>query len=177
MMCAIRPPTCAIRPLTHADWERVRAIYEEGIATGDATFETEAPGWEAWDRNHLAGCRFVAERDGRVVGWAALAPVSGRCVDGGVAEVSVYVGSEARGGGVGTALLAALVEASEREGLWTLQAGIFPENEVSVHLHEREGFRRVGTRERLGRLEGRWRDVLLLERRSATVGVEADRDR
>ena len=177
MMCAIRPPTCAIRPLTTADWERVRAIYEEGIATGDATFETEASGWEAWDRSHLAGCRLVAERAGRVVGWAALAPVSGRCVYGGVAEVSVYVGADARGGGVGTALLVALVEASEREGLWTLQAGIFPENEASVRLHERRGFRRVGTRERLGRLDGRWRDVLLLERRSATVGVEPDQGR
>ena len=159
-----------IRPLVAADWGRVRVIYEEGIATGDATFETEAPDWAAWDENHLAACRIVAELGGRVVGWVALAPVSGRCVYGGVAEVSVYVGAEARGRGVGGALLAELVAASERAGLWTLQAGIFPENEASVRLHERTGFRRVGTRERLGRLAGRWRDVLLLERRSATVG-------
>lgn len=160
-----------IRPLLAEDWRRVRAIYEEGIATGDATFETEAPDWAAWDENHLTTCRIVAEVGGRVVGWAALAPVSGRCVYGGVAEVSVYVGAEARGRGVGGALLAELVAASERAGLWTLQAGIFPENGASVRLHERAGFRRVGTRERLGRLEGRWRDVLLLERRSAAVGT------
>lgn len=163
-----------IRPLRPEDWDRVRAIYEEGIATGDATFETEAPDWEAWDAGHLDSCRIVGVRDGAVAGWAALAPVSGRCVYGGVAEVSVYVGREARGAGVGTALLAALVAASERAGLWTLQAGIFPENEASVRMHERAGFRRVGRRDRLGRLHGRWRDVLLLERRSPRVGVDDD---
>ena len=161
-----------IRALLPEDWNRVRAIYEEGIATGDATFETEAPGWDAWDAGHLEDCRIVGMRDGAVVGWAALAPVSGRCVYGGVAEVSVYVSEDARGGGVGTALLAALVAASERAGLWMLQAGIFPENEASIRMHERVGFRRVGTRERLGRLAGRWRDVLLLERRSPRVGLD-----
>ena len=156
----------SIRPLLRADWDPVRRIYEEGIATGDATFETEAPAWESWDADHLDDCRFVAEQGQRVVGWAALAPVSGRCVYGGVAEVSVYVGGDARGGGIGLRLLNALVESSERAGLWTLQAGIFPENAASLRIHERAGFRRVGRRERLGRLHGRWRDVLLLERRS-----------
>ena len=166
------PAILEIRSLSHGDWEAVRTIYEEGIATGDATFETEAPGWESWDANHLDGCRLVAEREGRVVGWAALAPVSGRCVYGGVAEVSVYVDAAARGGGIGLRLLNALVESSERVGLWTLQAGIFPENVASLRIHERAGFRHVGRRERLGRLDGRWRDVLLLERRSPLVGTE-----
>lgn len=155
------------------DRERVLEIYAEGIATGDATFETEVPGWEAWDRSHLDACRLVAEEDGRVVGWAALSPVSDRCVYGGVAEVSVYVGAGVRGRGVGTGLLGALVESSEEEGIWTLQAGIFPENEGSVDLHRRCGFRVVGRREKLGELGGRWRDVLLMERRSDVVGVEA----
>lgn len=155
------------------DRERVLEIYAEGIATGDATFETEVPGWEAWDRSHLDACRLVAEADGRVAGWAALSPVSDRCVYGGVAEVSVYVGADARGRGVGTGLLEALVESSEEEGIWTLQAGIFPENEGSVELHRRCGFRVVGRREKLGKLGGRWRDVLLMERRSDVVGVEA----
>lgn len=161
-----------IRPLQPEDWDRVRTIYEQGIATGDATFETEAPEWLVWDRNHLAACRFVAERDGHIAGWAALAPVSERCVYGGVAEVSLYVAEDARGGGIGAILLAALVESSEGEGMWTLQAGVFPENEASIRIHERAGFRRVGRRERLGRLAGQWRDVLLLERRSLRVGVE-----
>ncbi|WP_419167088.1 N-acetyltransferase family protein [Candidatus Palauibacter sp.] len=162
-----------IRPLLPKDWNRVRTIYEQGIATGDATFETTAPSWEAWSENHLEGCRIVGVSGGRIVGWAALAPVSERCVHGGVAEVSVYVDADARGGGVGQVLLAALVEASERAGIWTLQAGIFPKNEASVRIHERAGFRQVGRRERLGRLAGRWRDVLLLERRSPSVGIDA----
>ena len=160
-----------IRRLRPGDWDPVRRIYEEGIATGDATFETESPGWESWDASHLENCRLVAELEGRVVGWAALAPVSGRCVYGGVAEVSVYVGGDARGGGIGLRLLSALVESSERAGLWTLEAGIFPENVASLRIHERAGFRRVGRRERLGRLDGRWRDVVLLERRSPLVGT------
>jgi phosphinothricin acetyltransferase len=151
----------------------VRAIYEEGIATGDATFEQEPPPWEAWDRSHLPACRLVGEQAGRVVGWAALSRVSDRCVYGGVAEVSVYVAAGARGQGIGRALLQALVEESERQGLWTLQAGVFPENLASVRIHERCGFRVVGRREKLGRMRDRWRDVLLLERRSARVGVDA----
>jgi phosphinothricin acetyltransferase len=160
----------AIAALVAADWADVARIYAEGIATGVATFETELPAWEEWDRAHLPEHRLLARDDGRVVGWAALASVSSRCVYTGVAEVSVYVAADARGRGVGTALLAALVESSDAGGLWTLEAGILPENEASVRMHERCGFRVVGRRERLGRMRGEWRDVLLLERRSAVAG-------
>jgi phosphinothricin acetyltransferase len=153
------------------DWETVQAILLEGIATSLATFETEAPGWEAWDRGHRPDCRLVARSGERVVGWAALSPVSGRCVYGGVAEVSVYVASSARGLGVGTRLLQRLVAESEQAGIWTLQAGIFPENTASLALHQACGFRTVGRRERLGQLQGVWRDVVLMERRSKVVGL------
>ncbi|HEX4076815.1 MAG TPA: GNAT family N-acetyltransferase [Candidatus Acidoferrales bacterium] len=153
------------------DWPAVREIYLEGIATGSATFEKSAPEWSAWDAAHLKTCRFVARARGDVLGWAALSPVSGRCVYSGVAEVSVYVAERARGRGIGGKLLAALIEASEREGVWTLQAGIFPENVASIALHERAGFRVIGKREKLGSMDGRWRDVALLERRSKVVGV------
>jgi len=153
------------------DWEAVARIYAEGIATGHATFEREVPGREAWDRDHLRAPRLVA-RDGEIVlGWAALAPVSGRCVYGGVGEISVYVATAARGRGVGKALLNGLIRGAEREGIWTLQAGIFPENVSSLALHRACGFREVGRRERIGQLDGRWRDVVLLERRSRVVGV------
>ena len=158
--------------MTPDDWPRVKAIYEEGIATGDATFETRAPSWEGWDEKFIQDCRLVAEVNGEVAGWAGLSHVSDRCVYGGVAEVAVYVASEARGQGMGTLLLKALVEASEEVGLWTLQAGIFTENVGSVRIHERCGFRLVGIRERLGKMGGRWRDVLLLERRSTRVGAD-----
>ena len=157
-----------------ADWPAVRSIYEAGIATGNATFQTEAPTWEAWGAGHLASCRLVArDSDGAVVGWAALSPVSARPVYRGVAEVSVYVAEDARGRGVGRRLLEALIAASEHDGRWTLQAGVFPENEASVALHTACGFRVVGRRERPGRLRGVWRDVLLLERRSRVVGTDA----
>jgi L-amino acid N-acyltransferase YncA len=159
-----------IEPLRSEHWDDVARIYADGIETRQATFETEVPSWEDWDVAHLPGHRFVAVRDGRVVGWAALSTVSGRCVYVGVAEVSVYVGADARGQAVGRALLDALVASSEQDGIWTLQAGIFPENVASVRLHERAGFRIVGRRERLGQLDGAWRDVLLLERRSPAVG-------
>jgi L-amino acid N-acyltransferase YncA len=159
------------RSMTADDWAAVRRIYEEGIATGHATFQTSAPSWEEWNADHLSACRLVAEDDGRIVGWAALTKVSGRCVYAGVAEISVYVSSSARGRGVGRELLAELVRESEQNGLWTLQAGIFPENAASVAIHERCGFRIVGRRQRLGKMNGAWRDVLLLERRSATVGA------
>ncbi|HEX8162611.1 MAG TPA: GNAT family N-acetyltransferase [Pyrinomonadaceae bacterium] len=159
-----------VEEMRAGDWGRVRAIYLEGIATGDATFETGAPEFGAWDAAHLSSCRLVAREGGEVVGWAALSPVSSRCVYGGVAEVSVYVAASARGRGVGHTLLAALVEASERNDLWTLQAGVLAENAASIRLHERCGFRVVGRRERLGKLKGVWRDVVLLERRSAVVG-------
>jgi phosphinothricin acetyltransferase len=159
-----------LEPMSPADWESVRAIYREGIATGNATFEQSAPEWEQWDDGHLRACRLVARARGEVLGWAALSPVSRRRVYRGVAEVSVYVSGRVRRKGVGTALLTALIESSEREGIWTLQAGIFPENTASVELHRRAGFRVVGTRERLGSMDGRWRDVVLMERRSALVG-------
>ncbi len=161
----------AIRSMTIADWPAVRDIYEAGIATGDATFETAAPSQEAWDRGHLANHRLVAHNDaGDIVGWAALSPVSDRCVYGGVAENSIYIHPDAQGRGVGRALLERLIASAEAAGIWTLQTGIFPENAASIALHQRCGFRIVGTRERIGRLDGVWRDTLLLERRSETVG-------
>ena len=152
------------------DWEEVRGIYLEGIATGNATFETDAPSWEHWDAAHVREPRLVARDDEGLLGWASLSNVSERCVYAGVAEVSVYVAESARGRGVGRKLLEALIERSEAAGIWTLQAGIFPENIASIAIHRRCGFRVVGTRERLGQLAGRWRDVMLLERRSGLKG-------
>ena len=163
----------AVEPMRAEDWPEVSRIYAEGIATGNATFETEIPTSPAWDAAHRRDCRLVVRDGAGLLGWAALSPVSGRCVYGGVAEVSVYVGDAARGRGAGTALLAALIEESERGVIWTLQAGIFPENEASLRLHRAAGFREVGRRERIGRLNGVWRDVLLLERRSERVGPPA----
>ncbi len=156
----------SLRTLRPDDWPAVATIFEEGIASGQATFETAAPSWRDWDDAHLREPRLVAWRGDEVVGWAALSPASGRCVYRGVAEVSVYVATTARGQGVGRALLERLVAESERRGLWTLQAGVFPENTASVALHHACGFRTVGVRERLGQLRGVWRDVLLLERRA-----------
>lgn len=161
-----------IDAMRSADWVRVREIYLEGIATGDATFETEAPGWDQWDGAHLPFARLVARVAGEIVGWAALSGVSQRCVYGGVAEVSVYVSSGQRGAGVGRRLLASLIKESEHNGIWTLQAGIFPENTASLALHAAYGFREVGRRERIGKLNGVWRDTVLLERRSAKIGSE-----
>jgi L-amino acid N-acyltransferase YncA len=158
-----------IEPLGAGDWPAVRAIYEAGIATGNATFETTAPDWRAWDAGHLTDHRLVARQDGRVVGWTALAPVSDRCAYAGVAEDSIYVDPDAQGHGIGRALLRAVLASAERGGIWTVQTGIFPENQASVRLHQACGFRVVGLRERLGRLHGRWRDVLLLERRSPAI--------
>jgi L-amino acid N-acyltransferase YncA len=152
------------------DWEAVRAIYLEGIATGNSTFEQSAPDWEAWDQGHLETCRLVARAGSEVLGWTALSPISRRQVYAGVAEFSIYVAERARGRGIGAALLKALIEVSEREGIWTLQSGIFPENTASLELCRRFGFRVVGTRARIGCMEGRWRDVVLLERRSAVAG-------
>ncbi len=159
--------------MTPVDWDEVRRIYAEGIATGNATMESEPPPWESWDAKHRPDCRLVARGAEGVLGWAALSPVSDRCAYGGVAEISVYVAAAARGRGIGSALLAALVEVSERAGIWTLQAGIFPENAASLTIHQACGFRVVGVREKLGKLGGVWRDVALLERRSVRVGVEA----
>lgn len=161
-----------IQPLTPEHWPAAAAIYEAGIATGNATFATAAPTWADWDQAHLPHSRLVAVDDeGRVMGWAALSPVSSRCVYGGVAEVSVYVADAARGRGVGRQLLEALVHESEQHNMWTLQAGIFPENEASIRLHAAAGFRQVGRRERIGKMGNQWRDTLLLERRSTTIGL------
>lgn len=169
-MPADRDPT--IRPMTPDDWPRVEEIYAQGIATGDATLESEPPSWREWDTSHLDDARLVAEQEGRVVGWAALSPVSGRCAYEGVAEVSVYVAEGARGDGLGTRLLEELIQRSEEQGYWTLEAGIFPENRASLRAFEKAGFRRVGLREGLGRQgDGEWRDVVLMERRSDSVGV------
>lgn len=161
-----------IRPMLASDWPAVRGIYEQGIATGNATFETEAPDWPAWDAGHLEEGRLVASTENGILGWAALTPVSRRCVYAGVAEVSVYISQLARGQGVGKRLLNALVVESERMGLWTLQAGILRENEASLALHTSCGFRVVGVRERIGQRDGIWRDVVTMERRSKVVGTE-----
>lgn len=159
----------AIKKLQLQHWPEVARIYGQGIATGDATFETEIPTWESWNSSHLAEHRFIATSSGKVVGWVAIAPVSERCVYGGVVESSVYVSAEAQGTGVGTSLLECLIESTERAGIWTIQAGMFPENVGSVRLHQRAGFEIVGRRKRLGKLNGEWRDVLLTERRSDAV--------
>jgi phosphinothricin acetyltransferase len=161
----------SIEKMQDSDWESVRAVYEEGIASGNATFAQSAPSWEQWNQSHLSAGRLVARDLNSVVGWAALSGVSSRCVYAGVAEVSVYVGQNARGQGVGLSLLNALVKESEEHGIWTLQAGVFPENVASLKLHTCCGFRKVGCRERLGEMNGVWRDVVLLERRSRVVGV------
>jgi L-amino acid N-acyltransferase YncA len=165
-----QPGAVTVRGLRPDDWPAVRAIYEEGIRSGDATFETETPSWERWDAAHPE-LRLVAERDGSVVGWAALSPASARHCYRGVGEVSVYVAEEARGAGLGRTLLAELVERSEQTGYWTLTAGVFPENEASIRLHQACGFREVGVREWIGEAGGVWRDVVLLERRSTLVGA------
>ena len=162
-------PAITIRPMRDDDWMAVRSIYEAGIATGNATFETAAPTWERWDTSHLADHRIVATIDDAVVGWAALSPVSDRCVYAGVAENSVYIHPDHRGRGVGTDLLDALVAGAERAGYWTVQTGIFPENTASIAAHQRVGFRIVGRRERIGQLDGVWRDTLFLERRSTRI--------
>lgn len=160
-----------ILPMQPENWPAVREIYREGIATGNATFESELPDWEKWDNNHRQDCRLIARKEEQVLGWAALSPVSRRRVYSGVAEVSVYVAVAARGTGVGKSLLQALIAESELHGIWTLQAGIFRENAASVALHKSCGFREVGVRHRIGKLGEIWRDVLLLERRSATIGL------
>jgi L-amino acid N-acyltransferase YncA len=160
-----------IAAMTEEYWEAVCGIFVQGIATGNATFETTVPTWEEWDSRHLQSCRLLALSDDKVVGWAALSAVSSRHVYRGVAEVSVYVAESARGQGIGAALLEKLIEESERNAIWTLRAGILAENAASIRLHEKAGFRIVGRRERIGCLDGRWRDTVLMERRSKIVGV------
>ena len=161
-----------VRAFTADDWAEVSSIYQDGIATGQATFETQVPTWAHWDKNHLAAGRLVAASGERVIGWAALSHVSARVVYEGVAETSVYVSGDWRGQGVGRTLLEALVIESESNGIWTLQASIFPENEASLKLHEQCGFRVVGTRERIAQLNGIWRDTVLLERRSQVATAD-----
>jgi L-amino acid N-acyltransferase YncA len=159
-----------IRDLRSEHWPEVAAIFRAGIETGNATFETAPPSWDEWDRAHVPGLRLVAVDDGSVLGWAALARVSSRPCYAGVAEVSVYVAPAAAGKGIGKALLEGLIARAEDAGIWTIQAGIFPENTASLALHEKCGFRVVGTRERIGQMHGEWRDVVLLERRSGRIG-------
>lgn len=161
-----------IRAMTQGDWEAVRAIYLAGIATGQATFETKAPTWTIWDNSHLYAPRLVAISQEIPAGWAALGPVSKRAAYAGVAEVSVYVAEQMRGKGVGGLLLNALVKGSEENGIWTLQASIFPENSASISLHHSCGFREIGRRERVAQMNGVWRDTLLFERRSKIAGVD-----
>lgn len=153
------------------DWEQVRKIYLQGIATGNATFQKEAPSWEEWNNSHILKCRIVARYEDKVLGWAALSSISSRCVYIGVAEVSIYVSQMSKGKGIGSILLKSLIEISEQNGFWTLQSGIFPENVSSIKLHNKHGFREVGRRERIGKMDGVWRDTILLERRSNNVGV------
>jgi len=155
--------------LQPAHWPAVKTIYEAGLATGNASFQISAPPWEEWDAAHLKHSRLVSTLNDQVVGWAALTPVSGRCVYAGVAEVSVYVHPDSRGLGIGEELLQELIIESERKGIWTLQAGIFPENTASLRIHEKTGFRQVGFREKIGQMNGIWRDTILLERRSKIV--------
>jgi L-amino acid N-acyltransferase YncA len=161
-----------LRVMTAGDWEAVRSIYLAGIATGQATFEADAPSWTNWNQSHLPAPRLVAVSNEGVVGWAALSPVSARLVYAGVAEVSVYLSEDMRGLGLGSLLLEALVKESEERGIWTLQAGIFPENTASISLHKSCGFREVGTRRRIGKMNNVWRDTLLFERRSTLVGTD-----
>lgn len=161
-----------IRELTPKDWTAVRAIYAQGIATGQATLETSPPEWEVWDQSHVANLRYVAVSDsGEVAGWAALTPVSGRCVYAGVAEVSIYIAEAFRGQKIGDLLLKHLIAESECKEYWTLQVSIFPENPASIRLHENNGFRIIGYREKIGKMKGAWRDITLLERRSKTIGI------
>ena len=158
--------------MTPQDWEQVSQIYKEGISTGIATFELNVPSYESWDQAHLEKCRLIAEEEESILGWAALSPVSSRCVYGGVGEVSVYIASKSRGKGVGKLLMERLIEESEEAGLWTIQSGIFPENQASVKLHEKVGFRYIGKRERVGKIHGVWKDNLLFEKRSKKIGID-----
>jgi L-amino acid N-acyltransferase YncA len=159
-----------LAPMSDAHWPQVREIYLAGIASGDATFETTAPDWASWDAHHLAAHRFVALGDGMVLGWVALTAVSSRPVYRGVVEESVYVAPAHQGRGVGRTLLESVIASTEAAGIWTIQTGIFPENAASLALHQVVGFRTIGIRERVGQQHGRWRDVVLLERRSPVVG-------
>jgi len=162
----------SIRSLLPSDWTSVRDIYQQGLATGNANFSSAIPDWEEWDNSHVKSCRLAAIENDLVLGWAALTAISDRCVYAGVAEVSIYVAKKSRGKGIGKELLKALIDESEKNNFWTLESRIFPENQASIKIHEEYGFRIVGSRERIGQMNGVWRDILLLERRSVEVGVE-----
>lgn len=161
-----------IEQMTDRAWSDVVRIYESGIATNNATFQTKAPDWDSWDNAHRKDCRLIAKVDDEIIGWVALSNVSSRCVYSGVAEVSIYVDSTFRRKGVGDKLMGALIQESESNGIWTLQAGIFPENIGSLKLHHKHGFRTIGLKERIGKMSDTWRDVAILERRSKVVGVD-----
>ncbi len=160
-----------LRPMTPMDWESVAEIYRQGIETGNATFQTEVPSWDNWNSGHLKLCRIIAVYQDEIVGWAALLPVSGRSVYAGVAEVSVYVSTQHIGRKIGTNLLGKLISESEKAGFWTLQSSVFAENKASIKIHENLGFRRIGYREKIAKLNGLWRDTILLERRSMVTGI------
>lgn len=160
-----------IKSIQEKDYPTIVEIYLQGIATGHATFQTAAPYWEEWDKSHLPFCRLVAFENEEILGWAALSPVSLRCVYGGVAEVSIYVANSARGKGIGKIIFGQLIKESEQNGLWTLQSGIFPENISSIKLHEEMGFRKIGYKEKIGKMNGVWRDNVIMERRSKIVGI------
>jgi len=161
-----------IKHINTEDWPAIANIYNQGIDTGVATFETEVPTWKQWDASHIKSCRLAAWIDNQLIGWAALSAVSSRCVYGGVAEVSVYVDTDSNGKGIGSILLKNLINESEKEGLWTLQSGIFPQNIASIKLHEKLGFRKIGYREKVGKLHGIWYDNILMERRSKIIGID-----
>lgn len=159
-----------IREMLPDDGKRVLEIFQQGIDGGNATFDKDVPTWESWDMNFYRTCRWILENDkSEIIGWAALKPISNRDCYRGVAEISIYIDNAYQGKGLGTVLMKKLILDSEEHGFWTLQSGIFPENQVSIHLHEKLGFRIVGTRERIAEMKGNWRDVILMERRSKVV--------
>ena len=160
-----------IRPFVKSDFPSVKDIYQQGIDSGEATFQEQAKDYDVWNESLLPSCRLVAESNRQIIGWAALPSTSNQCVYSGIAEVSVYVSSNSQGLGVGNSLLKALIKASEEEGIWTLQAGIFPENKASIHIHSKNGFKVLGIREKLGQMNGIWRDIVFMERRSKVVGL------
>jgi phosphinothricin acetyltransferase len=160
-----------IRPFVKSDFPSVKDIYQQGIDSGDATFQEQAKDYDDWNESLLPNCRLVAENNRQIIGWAALSSASNRCVYSGIAEVSVYVSSNSQGSGVGNSLLESLIKASEEQGIWTLQAGIFPENKASIHIHSKNGFKVLGIRDKLGQMDGIWRDIVFMERRSKVVGL------
>lgn len=160
------------RPMTRGDWPRVAAIFKEGIETHNATYDRDIPSWEQWNADHFPQCRIIVDVNGEIAGWAALLPISNRYVFRGVAELSIYLSCKFINRQIGRRLLAHIIDESEKAGFWMLQSGIFPENKASLRIHEKTGFRLVGRRERIGKMDGIWRDIVLLERRSKITGYE-----